>query len=376
MVAASSEYVWLVHGDGSIQQVASFSDGGETQVALSPTSLAVEHGTATGSWLALFDRSGNKSWERQTSPNKSLGGILSDGSLIVDASPTTEQIGPSSEQVIATGTTTRWISNDWILLESTATDGNPSYQWARPATGEMVSLPSGWVYESDGVFIKEPGLVALFRPGEALPHASLSLVEEAAITTFNFSDGGSDLLFSAYYSASDSSADFVWRVPRDLSTSAKIQLGGKVALPTIDQTGTLFAIEQAGDGFEPAWSQNDGASFSLIGSQVSSEFGGTVSVRGKSAAIAVGEGHTYVELPYVQIFYDHQTAAQPLRASQHFFTGLTLSPDGECAAYYEQDASTWRLVIRDLSKLSEVRPGSPATDEFGDGLHIVWWTGQ
>jgi hypothetical protein len=371
MVAATGEYVWMVRGDGSIQQVASFSDGGETQVAVSVSSLAVEH----GSWLALFDRSGNKAWERQASPDKSLGGILSDGSLIVDdpSASTTEKIGANSEQVIATGTTTRWISDDWVLTESIATDGNPTYQWVRPATGELAPLPAGWVYESADVFIRDPGVVALFHPGEGLPHAALSLVEEAAITTFNFTDGGGDLLFGAYYSSSDSSADFVWRVPRDLSAASKIQLGGKIALPTIDQTGTLFGIEQAGDGFQPAWSVNGGASFSTIGSQVPSEFGGMVSVRGKSAAIAVGEGHTYVEPPYVQIFHDHQTDPQTLRASQHFFTEFSLSPDGQCAAYYEQDANTWQLVIRDLSNRSEVRPGSPVNEDSGEALRILWW---
>src|SRR5579859_4346355 len=59
MVAATSEYVWLVRGDGSFHSVASFSEGGETQTTISATSLGVEHGTASGSWLALFDRQGN-----------------------------------------------------------------------------------------------------------------------------------------------------------------------------------------------------------------------------------------------------------------------------------------------------------------------------
>jgi hypothetical protein len=373
MVAATSQYVLLVHGDGSFQSIASFSDGGETQISTSPTWVGVEHGTASGSWIALFDRAGSKQWERQATPGKSLGGLLADGTLIVDdgAASTVEKMDANSDDVIATGWTTRWISNDWILLESSS--AAPAYQWLHPASGETAMLPSGWVYESAGVFVKDPGIVALFDPGAVTPSASLSLVEEAVLTTFNFSDGGADFLFGAYYSASDSSADFVWRVPRDLSAATKIQLGGKVGLPTLDRSGVLFGISQVSDGWQPSWSQNDGTSFSLIGAQVSSEFGGTISVSGKTAAIAIDEGHTYVELPDVQIFHDHETQPQTLRASQHLFTGLTLSPDGECAAYYEQDSGNWQLVVRDLSKQSEARPGTPVSEEFFENLHIAWW---
>jgi hypothetical protein len=56
------------------------------------------------------------------------------------------------------------------------------------------------------------------------------------------------------------------------------------------------------------------------------EFGGSVVVRGTTAAISIAEGDTYVEPPYLQIFYRHQTRAQALRASQHNFTSFTLSP--------------------------------------------------
>jgi hypothetical protein len=96
-------------------------------------------------------------------------------------------------------------------------------------------------------------------------------------------------------------------------------------------------------------------------------------VRGATAAISIAEGDTYVEPAYLQIFYRHQTTAQVLRAAEHNFAGFTLSPDGECGAYYELDAGGWQLVVRDLAARSETRPGGTVNEQFANRLQIAWW---
>ena len=381
LIAATSQQIRLLNGDGTVRELAAFSDGGYTQFALAPAQLAVAHVAANKSHVALFDRSGSPVWERDIAGTPALGGVLADGTVIADDenAGTTNRVGPASEQVVATGAHTRWVGSDWILLEydppaaSGAAPPPPRYEWRRPATGEAAGIPAGWSFRAEGLFVRDAGDVALFEPGASTPSATRSLASGAVSPTGNFSDGGGDFVFDTYYPTTDASADFVWRVARDLSSAKKLALNGAVGLPTMDATGALFTFTRTAGALQPIWSPAGDGSFTPLGSSVASEFGGSVEVRGTTAAISIAEGDTYVEPPYLQIFYRHQPMPQVLRASQHSFTSFTLSPDGECAAYYELDAGSWQLVVRALGTQTETRPGKPANEQFSNELQIAWW---
>jgi hypothetical protein len=373
LVAWSRAQVGLLES-GTLTTIATFTDGTETQVVAAGDRIAVEHGT-----LALYDRTGALVWQAAGRADDSLFGILGDGTVILDrqADQTTRRIGPSRDEVIATHGHPRWVDDTWVLVQfDTAAGGNspapgPRYEWHRPASGEAVPVPPGWIFIGDGMFHLGP-TVGLFSPGSAEPMASIALSDGSSSIDGAFSDGGADLIFDAYDPTTSARQGFVWQVARDLSRATKLDIGRNVETPTMDAAGALFTLLTTSGGLQPSRTFDAAAPFVAMGTPVDGEFGGVVAVDGTTAAFNIAEGHTWSEPPNVQVFYDHATTPQVFGGAAHKLTSFALSPDGQCAAYFDLSAGNGELVLRELRLGVDTHLGGPFVDPLTDLLRIAW----
>ncbi len=407
MIVVADQNLVLVDRDGAIRVLAAFTPGrsSATNYVMTPAELAVLHYDTSDSKsqtasLLLLDRSGEKRWERALEPGFSgeplLGGILSDETVILDTWANqllqTKRVGPTGETTIATGSRTVWVEGDWVLLSY---DDSPPgqvpvrihYEWRNPGTNAVIGLERGWAHRSRGMFVRDPAAVALFSPGSATPVASVSLlVNRTEIARFDATDGGGDLLFPVDSTDRQNSIRRVWRVPRDLSSAALLDLGTPVGIPPVlrghgDMIAVMLGYDDGGPRFQTVLSKDVGRTFSEVGTPVWGVTGARVVVRGKTAAVTIPEGFSFVAPPVLQIFYGDRSVPLVMRASEHPFSSAVVSPDGECLAYFEKtgpaDAATgtWQLVIRSLGAERDNRPSISFSSTFPGivGYPLGWW---
>jgi hypothetical protein len=402
LLVISDQSVQLVHGDGTIQALADFGPGAlsYTVYAKTATSLAIANSNISDPKnktvsVLLFDRAGRRRWERSLGSGfveAPLSGILSDETVVYDTYPKTTQIGPSGEKLITTGARTVFVADNWVLLEY---EDSPAgqlprrvhYEWRDPGTNAKVTIEPGWVHRTGRMFARDPGMVSLFSAGSAAAGATLSLLNGAESVTYDYTDGGGDLLFGAYSPVSGASTPRVWRVARDFSSAALLELGASVVeTPVLRGNSEMISVTRDGSSFQPVWSKDLGKTFSSIGMPVSGESGGNVLVRGKTAIVTILEGSSFVPPHVLQIFYGDRSVPEVIRTSEFprsafDASSLGLSPDGECFAYFEQIAvgdawsDTWQLVIRRLRDGRENRPSIRIdTPPRWRGIPVLeWW---
>jgi hypothetical protein len=335
--------------------------------------------------VVVFDRLGGKRWERSLESETvgaPLVGILSDETVVFGSYQQTKRIGPAGEKVIATLAQTALVDGAWVLLEYE--DSPPGqlprrvhYEWQNPETNAVVALERGWAHQSGRMFARDPGDVSLFSAGSATPSASLSLLNGAESVTYDYTDGGGDLLFGAYLPATLVPTPRVWRVPRDFSSAALLELGmSSVETPVLRGGSEMISAARNGSSLQPIWSKDLGKTFSPIGMPVSGEWS-SVLVRGKTAIVTIAEGSTFVPPHVLQIFYGDRSTPEVMRPERPYLDAA-LSPDGECLAHFEPIAAgdarseTWQLVIRSLSDGRESRPS--ITVHSGLGVNpLDWW---
>jgi hypothetical protein len=344
--------------------------------------------------VLVLDRAGTKRWERSVGSafvEAPFGGILSDETVVIDTFRKTTQIGPTGEKLIATLGRTVFVEDNWVLLEYE--DSPPGqlprivhYEWRDPGTNAVVTLERGWVHRTGRMFARDPGRVGLFSPGSASPGATLSLLNGAESVTYDYTDGGGDLLFRAYVPATGTSTPHIWRVRRDFSSAALLELGASVLdTPVLRGDREMISVTYDGSSFQPVSSKDLGKTFLPIGMPVSGDSGASVFVRGATAIATLSEGSSFVPPRVLQIFYGDRSEPEVLRSSEFPPSGvdanaLGLSPDGECFAYLEQvivgDArsDTWQLVIRSLGDGRENRPSITVhRPTVVSTTHLDWW---
>ena len=389
LITVTGEGARLVHGSTAVDTLATFLGNGmeSTDVFVSARHVAIARYVPApeSSDVIVFDHTGNQQFQHRLEPPFSgapiIGGILSDGTVAVTVISNVQYqsrlVGATGETVVANGAKARLVDGDWLLLEyppSSAQEPVVRYEWRNPTTGAVVALQGGWNYQSANLFGNDRGELALFVGGAATPRATARLASDHGVAAFDFTDGGGDLLFPVIDQKDNGSSETrTWRVARDLSAVAEVVLGTP-ARPVLRTTGEMFSTRldpASGNGsFQPIWSRDGGRTFADIGRAVPSEYGASISVRGKTAAISIREGFDYIEPPLLQLFYDNHTTPQVLRALDHNFQNAELSPDGECLAYFEgppesgQTSSDWQLVIRNLSTQEERRPAVTTTARF------------
>jgi hypothetical protein len=405
LIVVAGENLEIVDRDGKIRVLAAFAPArsAATNYVKTSSSIAVErYDTSDGknqtANLVVLDRSGEKRWERALEPGFSgeplLGGILSDGTVILDTwnqVVRTKRVGPTGERTIATGARTVWVDGDWVLLSYDDTPpGQPNgihYEWRNADTNAAVSLERGWAHKSGRMFVRDPATVALFSPGSATPSASVSLlVNQTEKARLDATDGGGDLLFPVDSNDRVNSIRRVWRVSRDLSSAALLDLGTSVGIPPVlrghgEMISVMLDYDDGGPRFQGVWSKDVGKTFSEVGVPVWGDTGAGVVVRGKTAAVTILEGFSFVAPPVLQILYGDRSVPLVMRASERPFSSAVVSPDGECLAYFERtdpvDAATgtWQLVIRSLGAQRDSRPSITFSSSFPGivGYPLDWW---
>lgn len=387
LIAVTDNSPQLLHRDGSRQALtaASMTQAVAASVTASRLHLGVlfydtTDATNQTATISVFDKSGHHLWERSLNHGFSgrpwLDGLLSDGTVIVDLYDAKdnklhqERLSSSAEVEFAAGGRVLLVDDDWVLIEFLDAGmgnlaPNSHYVWQRPATREKVAVQAGWSHVEQRLFIKDASVLGRFVPGQAKPQNTVAIAGELQ-NRFAISDGGGDLLVGETPSR-------VWRVTPDLAAASVLDLPqATVGLPILRKSGGLFAVVRDPLNeklMQPIYSSDSGKTIAAIGTAFSDYFGGDWTARGNTAAMGTLAGITYVVPAAVQIFYGAELRPQILPPSNR---EVTLSPDGECVAYYRADDAdpvTWQLVIRDLRSQAETQP--PITTSAPSELR--WW---